>query len=147
MCVYGSEILAHACKMLSVRAQLRVRMALTRISRHSSVVTSRQCRFLESIFQYCTSSDEVSNHSLKKEILQLLSLMPLPIPPSSMYKLSHLAATEAMGHGSRERCLWHNLHSSHSKVSLPPLTLQMAHALFLTVQFRVTMCTLSLGPH
>ena len=52
------------------------------------------------------------------------SLMPLFIPLSSMFKLLHQVMTGAVGPGPGERCLWNNLRSSYTKVSIPPSPLR-----------------------
>ena len=96
-----------------------------------SLVIIRQCRFLEFIYKsnyttaVLTSSDEISNHSLKKEILELdLSLLHA----NASTHPSHVQAVASSIDGSwlrlwdlaLERGVWHNLLSSYTKVSIPP---------------------------
>ena len=91
-----------------------------------SLFITRQCRFLESTFQsnftsaVLTSSDDVSIHTLKKDILHLdLSHLP-STHPSQQYVQAIASSSDGswlkMWDMALEWCFWHSMHSSLTKI-------------------------------
>ena len=102
-----------------------------------SLFITRQCRFLESTFQsnftsaVLTSSDDVSVHTLKKDILHLdLShlLTDASTHPSQQYVKAIASSSDGswlkMWDMALEGGAWPNMHSSLTKISHPSLTLR-----------------------